>query len=557
MIRPLSGLGRSLRVFPSVLGNRELRRVALAYATFTVAELATWYAIMIFAYERGGTAAVGLVGVVQLVPAAAFAPFAGILGDRYRRERVLAAGYLVQAVAMGAAAVALFVEASTPTVYALAALATVSEVVSRPTQAALLPTLVREPEELIAANVAIGVIERASMFVGPALAGLLLGGAGPAAVFAVMGGGLLTAAFFLFPLGTRAAPQGGGSGRGATAVVDDLAGGVRALFGERKALPVVAVIVAQFVVLGALDVLLVVLAIELLGSGSAVGFLSAAIGIGGIVGAGASVALVSRRLAPAVVGGALFSGTALVVTGLVSGLLIPPLLVATGAGRPLVDVAGRTLLQRVVPGPVLARVFGLLEGLAMAGLTLGVAVAPALVALIGARGGTVAVGLLVPVVALLVWPRLVAADTAATVPEREIQLLRTVPLFAPLSAPVLERLAARLIPIAAAAGTSIVREGERGDRFYVVEMGEVVVTVGGREIEVHGPGGFFGEVALIRAVPRTATVTALSDVTLYALEREDFLEAVTGQPESAAAADAISEERVRRATEAAANPPAD
>jgi hypothetical protein len=327
----------------------------------------------------------------------------------------------------------------------------------------------------------------------------------------------------------------------------DLLGGFRALVHESQPRLVILLMGAYFVMEGALDVLLVVLAFKMLHIGSGgVGFLNAAVGVGGIIGAALATLLVaSRRLTPPLLGGASTFGTALIAIGLFPSRVLAPFLVGmAGAGRPLIDVAGRTLLQRVVPDRVLSRVFGVLEGLYMAGLALGLTIAPILFALMGQRATFVVAGSFLPIVYLLAWRRLAEIDSSVAVPEARLALLRSLPIFAPLSAPVLEQVASRLIPTEAALGSEIIRQGDPGDRFYVIEEGEVVVSKNGRQVATLQQGDFFGEIALLREIPRTATVTAQTDTLLYALERDDFLEAVTGHPQSAEAADAVTRTRL-------------
>jgi MFS family permease len=238
--------------------------------------------------------------------------------------------------------------------------------------------------------------------------------------------------------------------------------------------------------------------------------------------------------------GIVFFGAPLVLVGVwPHAALALAMLGVLGLGNTLVDVAAMTLLQRSVPDDVLARVFGVLSSLIYGTMGLGSILAPVLLAWLGARGSLVVVGAFLPVLAGLLWTRLAAVDRAAEAPERELELLAGIPIFAPLPPQTLERLAHALRPVAVAAGEDVVRAGEAGDRFYVVDSGEAEVL--GRTL---GPGGWFGEIALLRDVPRTATVTARTPLALYALERDEFLAAVTGSAPSRAAAEAVVEERL-------------
>jgi hypothetical protein len=310
---------------------------------------------------------------------------------------------------------------------------------------------------------------------------------------------------------------------------------------------VVELLGAASVLSGTLDVLLVVLAIELLAMGqSGVGFLNAAIGGGGMIGAALAVTLVGRpRLAvPFGIGIALWA-ICLAVVGL---LPIPALaigmLAMAGLGRVLMDVAGRTLLQRVSADELLSRIFGVLEGIHQATLALGAILAPVLIELAGTPGAFLIAGFGLLAVTALNWRRLVQADATGVVRERELRLLLGIPFFASLDGPALERLAAGLIAVDLPAGAAIIRQGEPGDRFYIIGSGEVVVSVDDRVVRTQGPGESFGEIALLRDVPRTATVHAASAVELLALDRHLFLEVLTGQPASHDAAESVIQARL-------------
>jgi hypothetical protein len=209
--------------------------------------------------------------------------------------------------------------------------------------------------------------------------------------------------------------------------------------------------------------------------------------------------------------------------------------------RSVFDVTGRILLQRAAPPQVLGQVFALLESLMNAGLAISAIFVPLLIGLSGARAALVGTAVLLLLLVALSWRRLRRIDDAADVPQVEIRLLRMIPIFAPLPAPELEGLARALQPVSLAAGDTVIHEGEDGDRFYAIASGEVRVSKKGQEVSVLRRGDGFGEIALIQDVPRTATVTALTDVTLFSREQEPFILALTGHaPAASAAGDMVS-----------------
>jgi MFS family permease len=515
--------------------NANVRRVQLAWGTAITAEWAYFVALGVFAYDAGGASAVGLAGLVRLLPAAVVAPSAASLGDRIRRERLLLGAALLGTVALGGSAVAAFA-GSESGVFAGAALFGISSTLIRPTLQALLPSLTRTPEELVASNAATSTVESFGTLLGPLVAGVLVEQARVAVTFAAAAGAMAVGVGLL--LLVRAARPAAGS-----AASPGRPGFAWRTVLQHPGAPVVVVLmVAQAFVRGCLNVLIVVAAFRLFdGAGGTVGVLTAAIGAGGVIGAVVSSTIHGSRLAR------LFA-LSLLGWGLPIALIAPsPQLVAAfvllaivGASNSVEDVAGFTLLQRAIRDDALSGVLGLIWGAAMGALALGSIATPELVRAVGARPAFVAVGFLLPVLAVAGYRRMRALDTVAA-PTRQQLLVDDVPMFAPLSLAVKERLATRLVPLDVAAGETVVRAGDVGDRFYIVDSGTVRIGLDGGEKE-NGAGDYFGEIALLRDVPRTATVTAATATRLFALERSDFLAAVTGHAlAEAAAADVVGE----------------
>jgi MFS family permease len=526
-----------------MFANPALRRLQLAWAGSTLGGWTYFVAIAVFAFRAGGASAVGLATLIRFLPASVAAPFTSLLGDRLSRRSVMLGADLIRVVLLSAMAAVSFGGAPAGVVYALAACSAVVATAFGPAQAALLPSLARTPEELTAANVVSSTIESVGIFAGPALGGLILAVADPGAAFAVTAATFLWSALLVarLPADRPAEAQARG------ALAHELLAGFRTIAVDRRVRVFVALFGTQTLVDGALGVMIVVLAFDRLGLGSSgVGLLNAVVGIGGVAGAILAAGLVGRRRLAGDFGlGILLWGLPIALIGIwphEAAALV--LLAVVGVGNTLVDVMGFTLLQRTVPDEVMSRVFGVLRSLFLATAGLGAVLAPIAISVLGLRGAFVVTGLILPALAALTWRRLRGFDAAAVVPEHELELLRGVPIFAPLPEPVLEQLARSATRLQVAAGAEILRVGEAGDRFYIVDTGEVEIDVGAGRLTVQGAGSFFGEIALLRDVPRTATVRARAETGLLAVERDDFIGAVTGHAPSAAAAEAVVSARI-------------
>jgi MFS family permease len=539
----------SLGAFSAVFSNPALRRIQLANASSIIGGWAYVVALAVFAYRADGAYAVGLLATVRWMTGGVIAPLAGVLGDRYPRARVMIASDLVRAALLAGMAFAVVADARPVVVYAIAVAATVSATPFGPAQAALLPQLARSPVELTAANATSGAIDNVGSFIGPALGGLLVAAANVESVFLLCAVLYLGSALLVASLRHREQVE---------REVEDEAGGLgaavagfRTLAGVPRLRLVVGIVAAQTVVDGALDVLIVVLALDTLQAGAGgLGFLNSAAGIGGLAAAFAIGGIAARgRLASSLGVGIALWGLPLALIGIWPERSVALVMLAlVGMGGTIVAVAGDTLLQRAAPPELLARVFGAVDGILLAALAVGSLGAPFLVDTIGIRAALLVTGAALPVLAALTWSRLVAIDAAATLPERQLELLRGSPIFAPLEPATLEALALRLKPRRVGAAEVVFSQGDPGDDYHLVDSGRLSVTRDGDQISQLRESDGFGEIALLREVPRTATVTALEDTSLYVLERDDFLAAVSGHSHSQAAAESLVTSRLSPAT---------
>lgn len=539
-------IAESTAAFRDVVQNESLRRLELAWTASIIGQWAYLVAVSVYAYEVGGEAAVGLIFLLRLVPAALLAPFTGLLADRYRRELVLLGSLLARAVLIGLAAVGVFLDVNSAVVYALAIGAAIATTPFRPAQAAMTPALAQSPRELTAANAVASTIESLAVFVGPAIAGLLLGVTSTGTVFLVNVGLVLLSGLFVIRLPVSR-PRRERETEAST-IASEVLVGFKTIAREPSLRLLIGLFTAQTFVAGALAVYVVVIAIDLLELGDAgVGYLNSALGAGAIVGGVLALALTgARRLSPAFIFGVVLWGAPLILLGIIPTTVAALLLLALiGLGNSFVDVATFTLVQRAVPDHILARVFGVIQMLWFGAVGVGAIVAPVLISWLGLEGALTATGAALVGLVLVLWPKVAKIDAAAVAPEiEELRILTSVPIFAPLPGMTLEHLAGRLVPLRLDPGTVIVREGDAGDRFYIVAEGVVEVSENGRPISELEAGGYFGEIALIRDVARTATVTAKTPVVLYALDREDFLAAVTSHEPSAEAAEEVVSARL-------------
>jgi MFS family permease len=545
-------LGESAAAFKSVWRNRNLRRIETSIAAGSLGGWGYSIAVSVYAFDVGGAKAVGLMWLVRMVPAALLAPLAGVVADQMPRRTVLLVSDALRFGMIMIAALAVWQGWSSAIVYVAAAVGAVLGAPFFAASAALLPSLATTPAELTAANAVTGIIDSVSFFIGPAIAGAVLAAANLQTAFLLTAGATLLS--FLINTGLPADPdridepaavdqpaeREGAAASALSQFAAQAVVGFKTIGSDGRLAVLLGIFAAACMLAGAIEVLIVSIAFDLLHLGTgAVGYLNASFGIGAMIGAIVTAGLVgAKRLSRPFIAGALLCGAPLIIGAWPNRGAAVVALALLGIGNPLIDVPCFTLLQRAVPEAVLARVFGVLQLIWNGSIGIGAIVAPVLISALGIRATLVALGCFVPVLVVLLWPRLVRIDDEALAPAADrLELLRRMPIFAPLPGTTIEALAGRLIPVEVPAGEVVIREGDEGDRFYVISDGRVDISHGGAHVNTLGPGEPLGEIALLRDVPRTATCTAVTAVKLFALTREDFLSAVTSHAGSREAAE--------------------
>lgn len=514
----------------AALSESALRRALVAFLFFGIAEEGVWLAVLLYAYDVGGATAAGAVAVAQLVPSMLVVPLTSTLIDRLSVRAGLVLAYGSGAVATLAIGVLLVAGAPTWAVVLAAVIQSCALTMGRPAHYAALPRLAELPTHLVAANAVTGSVEALGVLLGPLSVAVALTFSEVAPL--VVGLAVLMGVAALL-VGTTRQPQR------AVAREDDQPEpepflraatlGLREVRRIPGAFSLLVMVGMVWVLQGALDVLGVSFAIDVLEAGEqGASILASGNGLGLLLGSAMAILLVGvARMSRVFVAGAVVGGLALAAVGLTETLVVAAVLVAvSGAARALVDVAGRTLLHRNADDRAMARVFGVQEAVLVGGLAVGAALAPVAIAAIGERAAFALTGALLAVPALVALPSLAALDRTGVLAAHRIRLLRSLSLFAPLPAPDLERLALASNHCPAGQGEQLIEQGAPGDCFYAIESGRYEVVKDGESVALLGPGGFFGEIALLRDVPRTASVTCVEAGELIVLDREPFMTAM-------------------------------
>jgi hypothetical protein len=539
----------SLDALRQVAANPGLLRLQLGSLAFSAADGMYIVGLAVLAYEIGGTPTVAVLVIIRALPSVVTVPYLLSLTDAMPRDRLLRLVIWARVACLVVITVLVIGRSALALIFLFTALDAVAGGLLRPLRATLTPALARTPDELVAANVATTTGDALAAMLGPGGAAVVLAAGDVAATVAA--GTVLMVLALVAILPIHAAPDltrlGASAGRETRGRRTSVAQSVRDLYAMPHARLIVVLFAGQRFVRGVITVAFVPAAFELLGIGdSGVGILTSAIGLGGLLGGAVALGLVGRpRLSPAFAAGLVAWGAGILASGILPNVAVVVVLLAiAGIGKTTLDTAGFTLLQRTVPNDRRSHVFALLEAIIAAALGAGPIAAAVLIDRLGAAPALVISGALPLVLVLVAWPVLRSADDAAVVPQPALRLLSGVPMFRPLQLTTLETLAGRMTAHRAKAGSDVIRQGEPGDTFYIVVSGRLAALIDGTVVGELGPADSFGEIALLRATERTATVRAIEDSDLVTLAREPFLAAVSSTGDSVAAAEEVVRTRI-------------
>ena len=523
----------------------DIRRIEFGYGISVTGELAGTVSLVVYAFSTGGATLAAVYAASRTLAGLGVMLVLTGLTSRFRRDLLLRQITGLRAVLLAAAALTAVLHEPPGAVIALGAASSSLSWTYRPLQAASLPWLVRTPAELTASNAAAAVMENSGALAGPLVAGALLAIASPAAAMALAAGTLGAAAASLHRLAVPEAPEAGG--RSAAQAIRDITGGIGEFVRLAPPAGVAILIFAQTFVRGALVVLIAVLAVHSLAlGGSAVGWLNAAFGAGGLLGGALAAAVVRvTRLGRSFIAGLMLWGLPLAVVALVPGAAIAYLaLIIAGIGNAVQDTGCYTLVTRLAGPRAAGRVLAAFELIVLAGLSAGSILTPPLLTAFGVRGTLALLGGGLAGLALAHAIRFIRLDRAMPAPGPEVGRLRNLTMFAPLSLAVIELLATELEPHHFAPGAVVIREGQVGDQFHLITEGSAAVSVRGAPRPSLQRGDCFGEIALLRDTPRTATITAERALHTLTLGRQEFLTAISGNSTSRAAADTLAAQRL-------------
>ena len=538
-----------LRPYRSAMAVRDLR---LLFTGLIVSQTGSWaynVGLLALVYERTHSLAwIGATGLARFLPALIASPYGGVIAERTERIRLMVVADLGCALwQVGLVLVALS-GAPIAIALALSALTSVTNVVYNPAVAATIPAMVTE-SDLVAANALNGTIDNLVVVVGPAVGAVLVVLGSPSWTFAVNAASFAASALIVSRIRTRSRPVDV-TEKGTAGPLRQMLVGVRTIAHNRSTRPLVGLCALATFLYGTDTVLFVAVSQERLGTGSeGFGYLMAGLGIGGILMAPFVDRIgKSKSLAPIILAGISLYCLPTAVLALTHNATLAFLIqILRGAATLVVDVMAITSLQRTVQPDVLARVFGVFWAIILGAVSLGALITPGIVSSFGLNTALFIMAVAPFALGLLGYVSLRRIDLAASVQAEalapRVALLEQLDMFSSASRMVLERLAAVESEVDFAASTPILVEGDPSDAMYVLKSGEVEVRSRGdsggpeRLLATLQAPAYFGEIGVLGHLPRTATVTALSDCQCIRIEGTELFEALNATGPSASLMD--------------------
>ena len=519
--------------FRDALRHRDLR---LLIGAFVVDQIGTWsYLVVISVYlfdRTHSTQWLAALGICRWVPGLLLTSYGGVIADRYQRVTILIVSALASAAIMAALAVVVATNASPGLILVLVAASAVAIAPYQSAAGALTPEVVGE-KDLAAANSIFSALENLVVVLGPGIGGLLLLTGRPVIGVAINAASFVVAAAVISRLRVRS--RGGADS--ADSAVHQWKAGLSALAAQPVAVAVVLFCALDSAVYGASTVLYVPLSVRLGTGPNGYSYLLAGAALGGVLGVGLANRLSGgSRLAPVIMGSICLQALPYLVTVAVNAPALAALLqVASGVGMVIVDVLALTSLQRDLPRQMLGRVLGIFDTVLLAGIVLASLATGILLAHTDVNVALVAVGAGIPALGLIGLPTLLRADrTSAAVAQRlrpRVELLARLDLLDGADRRTLERLAAAAQEFVMPSGEVVIREGDEADALWILTRGGLSVSaIGGgpgpRALAVVTTPGYVGELGLLHAIPRTATVRTSEESVLLRIGGQDFLSAL-------------------------------
>jgi MFS family permease len=526
----------SLASYRRVFANPALARLFIGEFVSSIGDWLYLVALLVVVYNAGASPVVlGVVGAARIVPYILLSVPAGIAADRYDRRLILIGTDLARGAIMLALTALTIVNGPIILIVILSLLAACFSAFFSPAIGSLIPTLVKDETELGPANAAWSSLDNLAFIIGPAVAAILIAVGSIPLAFFLNAVTFLVVAAVLWRLPREAARSRDMEVADADATAPSFREAVRPAIRPLSGLGLINLV--DGFVSGGLAVLTVVIAIEVLGAGDAgTGWLNAAIGLGGLIGALLAGPMTLRRRLdlPLAVGGVTL-GVGIILVGQSAVLLaaIAAIAVAT-AGMLVLEVVATTIFQREVPDAIRGRTIGAMDTVTVSAYALGAFLAPILASLVGPV--VVLLGFGVAMVLATLVGTLVVGRSAAPHLDPGAERFVRLPLFNGLAPASLEQAAQHLSRVRVTPGEVVVRQGEAADRFFHILDGSFEVTQakdpGGtpRFLRTLGPDEVFGEIGLLRGGRRTATVTAAGDGALMVLDGPRFLELVSAGP---------------------------